>query len=194
MWNENGAVLILHTGEQLHQHHCRVRRPIAIVPAMQSTDGTENRDLQLCIPARSEDNCLLAALVYWSITNKPHIAMNEIPVGIQNGFQMWRARFFFPLPDEADIRTKRDLGGMQSVEGSQLRHDCGFIVRGRSRKDTIFPIDLAQDRREGRIAVPLGRSDRLPIVVSIENDRVPCVRGFDLSENYGIHPWKRQQS
>src|SRR5215469_4543480 len=117
MRDENFPVFVLHTREQLHQHHCRIWRPIAIVAAMQSADGTENRDLQVCISASTEDDCLSAALVYRSITNKPHIAMNEIAVGIQDGFQMWRARFFLPLPDEADIGTKRDLGGMQSVKG-----------------------------------------------------------------------------
>ena len=39
VWNQHAAVLVLHGGEQARQHHRRIRRPVAVVPAVQFVVG-----------------------------------------------------------------------------------------------------------------------------------------------------------
>src|SRR5262249_39032299 len=78
MRDENIPILVLHPGKKLSQHHRRVRRPIAVMPAVQSPDGTEYCDLEMSVSACSEDHTLLAALVDRPVTDQPHVTLDKI--------------------------------------------------------------------------------------------------------------------
>ena len=99
---------------------------------------------------------------------------------------MWRAGFFLALPDETNIRVKREFCTTQGVERSELCHDRGLIVGRRTREDPIFAIDPANYRSEWRIAFPLGWSDRLSIVMRVEDDCVLRIWGLDLAIHHRI--------
>src|SRR5215471_4848337 len=100
---------------------------------------------------------------------------------------MGRARFFFTLPDEANVRPKWDPGVTQSIEGGQLRHDRSLIVRGRTGKYPIFPGDLTNHWRKRRISFPFRWSHGLAVIVRIEDDCVLRIGSLDFAE----HDWIR---
>src|SRR5215469_1067781 len=115
MRNKNVALLIFHPSEKLSQHHGGIRRPIAIVSAVQSPDSTKDCNLQMRVSPCAENNGLLSTLINRSVTHQPHVAVNQIAVSIEDRFQVRRSCLFLALPDETDIGPKWDLGGTQGV-------------------------------------------------------------------------------
>jgi len=83
MRHQNAAVFIFHPGEQLRQQHRRVRRPVSVVAAVQPVVRPINGNLQMGIAARSKDHRLLAALIDRPVTHQPHIAVDQVVVGIE---------------------------------------------------------------------------------------------------------------
>jgi hypothetical protein len=65
---------------------------------MQAVVWTVDSDLEVGIASRSEDNGLLPALIHRTIAYQQHVAMDKIPVGIEDSLQMRGPRLFFALP------------------------------------------------------------------------------------------------
>jgi len=59
---------------------------------------------------------------------------------------------------------------------------CRLIVAGRSGIDALLAVYFPHNRREGRAAIPFRRSDRLTVVVCIEDDRMLGTRHIDLPD------------
>src|ERR1700735_199456 len=89
MRNEDAAILILHPGEQLRQHHGGIRSPVAIVSAVQAVVGAVECDLKMRIATRAKDYGLLSALIDWPVADKPDISMHEVAIGFENLLQVW---------------------------------------------------------------------------------------------------------
>ena len=88
MRDENMALVVLHAGKKLDQHHRGVGSPVAIVTAMQTASGAEDCDLYMRVSTCAEDQRLLAALINRAVANQPNIPMNQIAVDAQNLLQM----------------------------------------------------------------------------------------------------------
>ncbi len=102
---------------------------------------------------------------------------------IENGFQMRRSGFFFAVPHKSDIRAQRNPAGSKRVEGRQLGEDGGFVVSRAARPDSRFTVETFHKRLEWRGNGPFRRSDRLAVIVSIEDDGAFRARHIDFSVN-----------
>src|SRR5690348_9674403 len=103
MRDENPALAVFHAGQKLHKHHGWVGSPVAIVAAVQTAIGAINSDFDMCISPRTEDKCLLPALIDRAIADQPNVSMNQVAISIQNLFEVRRAGLFFALPHEANV-------------------------------------------------------------------------------------------
>src|SRR5271169_1559442 len=104
------ALFILHPCQQLRQHHRRIRSPISIMTTMQAMAWTIDSDLKVSVAPRPENHGLLPALIHRPVAYQPHVAVDQVPVGIEDLLQVWRAGFFLALPYKSNIRAQRDPG------------------------------------------------------------------------------------
>ena len=72
--HKHTTVIVLHGSHQSGEHHGRIGRPVAVVPAMQFALRAVDRDVEPGDAARPEQNLLSAALVYRAITDQPYLS------------------------------------------------------------------------------------------------------------------------
>src|SRR5262249_7469607 len=65
--NQHAAITVLHRGEQLRQHHSGIRRPVAIVTAVQRAFWPEYGELEFLNAARAELDRQAAARVFGTV-------------------------------------------------------------------------------------------------------------------------------
>jgi hypothetical protein len=73
------------------------------VAAVQTAIGAVDGDFDMRISARTEDECLLSALIDRAIADQPNVSLNQVTMSAENLFQMRRTGLFFALPREADV-------------------------------------------------------------------------------------------
>src|SRR5579864_299924 len=146
------------------------------------------------VAARAEYYSLRAALVDWTIADQPHIAGDQVAIGIENLFQMRRAGFFLAFPHKANVRCKRNMRSVKRIQGGELREDCCLVVGTRPRIDTLLAIYIREARLKWAAADPVGRRDRLTVVVRIEDDGMLGIRRANLAVDDRRSIWNRQQS
>jgi len=101
--DEDVTVGVFHAREELYEHECGVRGPIAVVAAVKGVVGTVDGDLEVGIAACAEDESLVARLIDGTIADEPDVAVDEVAVGHKDLFEMGGTGFFFAFPDEADV-------------------------------------------------------------------------------------------
>lgn len=107
-------------------------------------------------------------------------------------FQVWRTGFFLSFPNEANVRAQWNVRSIECIERCQLRVDCSFVVAGGTGVDSLLTIHVLKQWAKWGI-LPFGESDRLSIVVSVENDRVGCPGNFLFAEDDRRYSRKGQQ-
>ena len=160
---------------------------------MQAMMWTVDSDLKVSVASRSEDNGLFPALIHRPIANQPHVAMDQLPVGIEDLLQVRGPRLFLALPYEANICPQRDLGRSQCIERRELGEDGCLVIPSRPGVDARLAINFANHRCERRTALPLRRSDRLAVVMRIEHDGMLRARNSNLPVNDRRRAGNRQQ-
>ena len=70
---------------------------------------------------------------------------------------------------------------MNCIKSRQLRLNSRLIVRRRPRKNPLFAIDRPHHWLERCSAFPIRGCYRLPIIMCVEDDRVPRIRCRELS-------------
>ena len=105
MVDQHAAVVVLHGRQQARQRHRRIRRPVAVMAAVQFVVGSVERDVDGGDAARAEDDLLAAALVHRTVADQPDVAGQQVLVLGDNLRQVRRAGFFLAFEDELDIGT-----------------------------------------------------------------------------------------
>src|SRR6516225_1736484 len=109
MIDEYLAVVVLHRSQQACERHRRVRRPIAVMAAVQLVTGTVERDRKFGDPASAEHNLLTPALMHRAVADQPDIAFQQVFVPRDDLRQMRRTGLLLALDDELDVLPDRDL-------------------------------------------------------------------------------------
>ena len=97
---------------------------------------------------------------------------------------MRRPRFLFTLPHEAKVCPQR----IPAAFSASSAVSCAKIAALSSPADrgviALLAVYFPHDRCERRTAIPFRWSDRLPVVVRIEDNRVLRTRYIDLPEDH----------
>lgn len=183
--DEDVAVGVLHAGEELGELHGGVGSPVAVVAAVESVMGAVDGDGEVGVAASAEGDGLRSGLIDGAIADQPDfVALDEVAVGVEDGFKVRGAGFFLAFPDEANVGTEGNVRGSEGVEGGELGKDRGFVVAGRAGVDAGLTIDGVDFRREGR-NLPVGGGDGLAVVVGVEDDGVLGAGSADFSKDDG---------
>jgi hypothetical protein len=152
---------------------------------LRAIDGERRRHQ----PARAEIHRRAAAGVARTIDEDQRVAANPIRVFTHRRGEIRRSGFLFAFEDDADVRGDRGRPlRIERIDRREQRDDRRLVVRGGASVDAPLGIDgalprLERDRpagrrvrhhnhrRERRLVRPLGRHDRLAVVMKIERER-----------------------
>ena len=101
--DQDAAVVVLHGGQQARQHHRGIRRPVAVVAAVQFVTGAVERDVDARDAARAEDDLLAAALVDGPVADQPDVARQQVLVLLEDVREVRRAGLFLAFEDEFEV-------------------------------------------------------------------------------------------
>ena len=167
MRDENPRVGVAHRVDQMRQRDDRVRRPVAVMPAVQRTQRPVRRDLDVGNAPRAEEELHLPALMHRTVAKHPGIGGEIGRVLLEIRRQMRRSRLFFALEDELHVDGRRALARLQAIDRGEHGDDRSLVVARGARVDAVVFDDRAPRRRG-----PLRGIDRLAVVVRVERDRL----------------------
>ena len=126
MIDQYPSIVIFHGREQSRQHHGRIRRPVAIVPAVQLVFRTVDRNFEVGDSARAKHNLLAATLMNRTITDEPDVGAQQIFLSVRISCEMRRACFLLAFEHKLNIRTQRDIRGVQRIESGAREPGSGL--------------------------------------------------------------------
>jgi hypothetical protein len=208
--NDDAAVRILHRGEQPRQLQRGIRRPVAVMTAVQLVARTVNRYVEGHDAARAEDQRLLAILEDGAVTNQPDIRREQSLISGESFLQVRRVDLFFAFKRQLDVRFRLQAGSPECIECGEHGDDRRLVVAGAARVQTplgiegragrrqrndlaaVFERSVAQ-RRLKRRRCPLLRIERLPVVMRVEPDSACRTRHAQLRDDHRVAPGYRHR-
>ena len=200
--NEDLSVHVAQRGNEVRQHRGRIRRPVAVVAAVQRTRRAVRRDHDIRHAAHAEHHLLAPALVHRSVGEHPAIAREQCGVPFEQGASMPIARFLFAVEVELEVHARLAPRCTQRIERREHGDDRRLVVAGRARVQAPFGSGGVVRRREWndrsatversvaqcrlpRRRGPARRLYRLAIVVRVQDDRARCARRAELAVDRG---------
>ena len=178
-----------HAGQQMHQHHDRVWRPVPIMPAVQLAQRPIDGDICPGYSAHPKTDQLPAGLVHRPIAEQPEIGLQQVRVPPNHVRKMRRAGFLLAIEKEFEIDRDWNIRRRQRIDRAQQANDRRFVVTCRARVQAplagdfggqgteidrcriIFEPAFAQYRLPG-VGRPQLTLHRLAIVVRVNQHRV----------------------
>ena len=109
MLDEHPAAVVFHRSQQPRQQHRRIRRPVAVVAAVQLCAGPYTVMSTRVTPRAPKMMDLLPRLVHRSVAHQPEIGSEQVLVGGQRAFEIRRSRLFFAFERELDVRLSKAM-------------------------------------------------------------------------------------
>src|SRR6185312_13970624 len=97
------AVVITHAGDEVREHCARIGRPVAVVPAVQSSCGTINGELHARRATYTKEQLLPAALMLGPVAQQKHVTRQQLAIALQDREQMRGAGFLLALEKKFDV-------------------------------------------------------------------------------------------
>ena len=147
----------------------RIRRPVAVVTAVERARRTVDGHLDVGDAARAEVELHVAALVHRAVAQQPAVGVELTIVIFDIALEVRRARFLFALEHEPQIDGRLRLDRVQRVERGEHGDDRRLVVARRAPVQPRLRPAAAQHRFPRRRR-PLRGIDWLAVVVRVKRE------------------------
>ena len=139
--NPDMSLVVFHRREQPRKLERRVRRPVAVMSAVELGPRAVDRHRERGDAACAEDDRLLACLVHGTIADQPEVRGKEILVGRDRLLQVRRPHFLFALECKSHVRLHPQSCRANGVERGQDRDDGRLVIASAARVQARFRVE-----------------------------------------------------
>ena len=194
------AALVLHRGDELRQPDRRVRRPVAVVAAVQRNARPVHDEFEGQDAAGAETDRGPAALVERAVEDEHRVGGEPAPVAGDRGDEVRGPGLLLAVEDQLEVAGDRDVRCVERVEGAEQGDDRRGVVGDGAGVDAVVGAEhlagvqveepgavgqtaVAEDRPERVLLFPPGRVHRLAVVVEVDEQRAVGAGGRPLAED-----------
>ena len=116
--------VVLHRGEQARERHRGVRRPVAVVAAVQRALRAVDGELDVRVAAHAEDDLLAPRLVDGAVADDPRVGREQLLVAREYLGEVRRAGLLLALEEELEVD-----GRLDALRAAARRRPSGWPTR-----------------------------------------------------------------